>query len=153
MADSKKLSENKRRFLAEQIKAAAISWGIARAEASEIDHINILQATLLAMQRAFLPLKSETDYVMVDGNRLPDLQCPGEAVIKGDQLIAEISAASILAKVARDEEMQILDRLYPGYQFSVHKGYPTQLHLSRLQEMGITAQHRKSFAPVKKYLV
>lgn len=152
LTDSKKLTEKKRRLLAEQIKANALCWAVARAEASEIDRINILQATLVAMQRAFSQLEHRPDYVMVDGNRLPNLDCPGEAVVQGDLLIAEISAASILAKVARDEEMQVLDRLYPGYAFAVHKGYPTQQHLLKLQHLGVTAQHRKSFAPVKKYL-
>lgn len=153
LTDSKKLTEKKRRILAEQIKASAIAWAVGRAEASEIDRINILQASLVAMQRAFSQLECPADYAMVDGNRLPKLDCPGEAVIQGDLLIAEISAASILAKVARDEEMQTLDRLYPGYAFAVHKGYPTQLHLLKLQELGVTEQHRKSFGPVKKYLV
>jgi ribonuclease HII len=139
-------------MLSEQIKANALCWAVARAEASEIDRINILQATLVAMQRAFSQLEQRPDYVMVDGNRLPNLDCPGEAVVQGDLLIAEISAASILAKVARDQEMLILDRLYPGYDFAVHKGYPTQQHLLKLQQLGISAQHRKSFAPVKKYL-
>ena len=152
LADSKKLSAKKRRLLAAQIKASALCWAVGRAEASEIDSINILQATFLAMQRAFSQLDYPADFVMVDGNRLPKLYCPGEAVIKGDQLITEISAASILAKVARDEEMLILDRLYPGYQFAVHKAYPTKLHLMKLQQLGVTRQHRKTYAPVKKYL-
>lgn len=152
LTDSKKLTEKKRRLLAEQIKADALCWAVARAEASEIDRINILQATFVAMQRAFSQLEIQPDYVMVDGNRLPKLDCPGEAMVQGDLLIAEISAASILAKVARDQEMTTLDRLYPGYAFAVHKGYPTQQHLLKLQQLGITAQHRKSFVPVKKYL-
>ncbi len=151
--DSKKLSEKKRRLLAEQIKTSACAWAVARAEASEIDRINILQASLIAMQRAFTHVAHLSNYVMVDGNRLPVMHCPGEAIIQGDQLIAEISAASILAKVARDEEMLILDRLYPGYDFAIHKGYPTILHRAKLKELGITPQHRTSFAPVKKYLV
>ena len=153
LTDSKKLSEKKRRLLADQIKASALAWAVARAEASEIDRINILQATFVAMQRAFSQLQYKPDYVLVDGNRLPKLDCPGEAIVQGDLLATEISAASILAKVARDEEMQTLDRLYPGYDFAVHKGYPTQLHLLKLQELGVTAQHRKSFAPVKKHLI
>lgn len=153
MADSKKLSANQRKIIAGQIKERAICWAIGRAEASEIDHINILQATFIAMQRAFSLLEVPADYVMIDGNCLPKLNCPGEAVIKGDQLIPEISAASILAKVARDEEMLILDRLYPGYGLAQHKGYPTQQHLSSLQQIGISSQHRKSFAPVKKFLL
>lgn len=152
LADSKKLSENKRRALAAEIRTSALCWAVGRAEASEIDRINILQATFLAMQRAFSQLNPTAEYVLVDGNRLPELHCPGESVIQGDQLIAEISAASILAKVARDEEMLILDRLYPGYQFAVHKGYPTRLHITQMQTLGVTAQHRKSFAPVKKQL-
>ncbi len=153
LTDSKKLSEKQRQRLAEHIKASALSWAIARAEASEIDRINILQATLVAMQRAFARLDVRPDYVMVDGNRLPQLDCPAEAVVQGDLLIAEISAASILAKVARDDEMLTLDRFYPGYGFAVHKGYPTARHLAALQQLGITPQHRRSFAPVKKYLV
>jgi len=152
LTDSKKLSEKKRRLLAEQIKATAISWTLARAEASEIDRINILQATLLAMQRAYSQLAVRPALVKVDGNRLPDIACDAEAVVQGDLLIAEISAASILAKVARDEEMQVLDRLYPGYQFAVHKGYPTKQHIAAINQLGITPQHRQSFAPVKKVL-
>lgn len=150
LTDSKKLTEKKRRLLAEQIKAKALCWAVARAEASEIDRINILQATMVAMQRAVAGLEHRPDGVRVDGNRLPKLDMPGEAIVQGDLLVAEISAASILAKVARDEEMQTLDRLYPGYDFAVHKGYPTQQHLAALQQLGITPQHRKSFAPVKK---
>lgn len=152
LTDSKKLTEKKRRLLAEQIKCSALSWAIGRAEASEIDRINILQATMVAMQRAFSQLHIKPDFIKVDGNRLPSIACPGEAVVQGDLLVAEISAASILAKVARDEEMQVLDRLYPGYQFATHKGYPTQLHLQALQRLGITPQHRRSFAPVRKLL-
>ncbi len=152
LTDSKKLTEKKRFLLAEEIKANALSWAVARAEASEIDRINILKATFLAMQRAFSQLDHRPHYVLVDGNRLPDIDCPAEAVVQGDLLVAEISAASILAKVARDQEMQTLARLYPGYDFAIHKGYPTQQHLSALQQMGVTPQHRKSFAPVKKYL-
>lgn len=152
LTDSKMLTPARRSLLAEQIKDAALAWSIGRAEASEIDAINILQATFLAMQRAFAALASRTDLVMVDGNRLPKLPCPAQAVVQGDKLITEISAASILAKVARDEEMQILDRLYPGYDFAVHKGYPTPKHLMKLQELGISLQHRKSFAPVKKHI-
>ena len=153
LTDSKKLSEKKRLVLAEQIKASAICWAVGRAEASEIDRINILQATLVAMQRAFSQLNPHPDFVKVDGNRLPILDCPAEAIVQGDLLIPEISAASILAKVARDTEMLVLDKLYPGYQFSVHKGYPTSLHLQALQRLGVTKQHRHSFAPVRKVLM
>ncbi|NOV30096.1 ribonuclease HII [Methylomonas sp. ZR1] len=153
LTDSKKLTEKKRKLLAEQIKSNALCWAVARAEASEIDTINILQATMVAMQRAVSQLEYRPDAVKVDGNRLPVVDIPGEAIVQGDLLVAEISAASILAKVARDEEMQTLDRLYPGYAFAIHKGYPTQQHLAALQQLGISPQHRKSFAPVKKYLV
>ncbi len=152
LTDSKKLTEKKRIVLAAEIKAKALCWAVARAEASEIDRINILQATFVAMQRAYSQLKIKPDYIKVDGNRLPQIDCPGEAVVQGDSLIAEISAASILAKVARDQEMEVLDRLYPGYQFAVHKGYPTQLHQAALAQLGVTPQHRRSYAPVKKLL-
>lgn len=152
LADSKKLTEGKRTQLAQQIKNQALCWAIGRAEASEIDRINILQASMLAMQRAVSQLQIQPDFIKVDGNRLPKLACPAEAIVQGDALVAEISAASIIAKVARDEEMQILDRLYPGYQFAVHKAYPTQLHQQALQQLGISPQHRTSFAPVKKLI-
>lgn len=153
LTDSKKLTEKKRRLLAEQIKASAVCWAVGRAEASEIDTINILQATLVAMQRAFSMLEPSPVFAKVDGNRLPTLPCPAQAIVQGDLLVAEISAASILAKVARDEEMLTLDRLYPGYHFAVHKGYPTQQHLTALQQQGVTPQHRRSFAPVRKILL
>ncbi len=152
LTDSKKLSEKKRSLLAREIKANALCWAVARADASEIDRINILQATFVAMQRAFNQLSMRPDYVMVDGNRLPAIDCPGEAVVGGDALIAEISAASILAKVARDEEMATLDLFYPGYGFAVHKGYPTKAHLAALAQLGVTPLHRTSYAPVKKFL-
>jgi ribonuclease HII len=152
LADSKKLTESKRAQLAQQIKNQALCWAIGRAEASEIDCINILQASMLAMQRAISQLKIRPDFIKVDGNRLPELDTPAEAIVQGDSLVAEISAASIIAKVARDEEMQILDRLYPGYYFSIHKAYPTQLHQQALQQLGISPQHRTSFAPVKKLI-
>jgi ribonuclease HII len=152
LADSKKLTESKRAQLAQKIKNQALCWAIGRAEASEIDRINILQASMLAMQRAISQLKIRPDFIKVDGNRLPELDTPAEAIVQGDSLIAEISAASIIAKVARDEEMQILDRLYPGYHFSIHKAYPTQLHQQALQQLGISPQHRTSFAPVKKLI-
>ncbi len=152
LTDSKQLSEKKRNALADELKASALCWAVGRAEPSEIDTINILQASLVAMQRAFSQLSLRPDYVKVDGNRLPQLDCPGEAVVQGDLLIAEISAASILAKVARDAELQMLDRLYPDYGFGIHKGYPTAQHLKALQQFGITPLHRRSFAPVKKIL-
>lgn len=153
LTDSKKLTEKKRQLLAVEIKAKALAWAVGRAEASEIDRINILQATMLAMQRAFSQLSVRPDLIKVDGNRLPDIDCPGEAIVQGDLLIAEISAASILAKVARDTEMQVLEQWYPGYGLAVHKGYPTQQHLAALQQLGVTAHHRRTFAPVKKRLI
>lgn len=152
LTDSKKLTAKRRELLAAQIKSDALCWSIGRAEANEIDAINILQASLLAMQRAVSQLAIQPDLALVDGNRLPVLPCKGQAIVQGDLLIAEISAASILAKVARDSEMLVLDRLYPGYEFATHKGYPTALHLAKLQQLGITPQHRKSFAPVKKLI-
>lgn len=152
LTDSKKLSESKRRLLADEIKAKALAWAIGRAEPSEIDRLNILQATFVAMQRAYAMLPVRPDFVKVDGNRLPRLDSPAEAIVQGDSLVAEISAASILAKVARDEEMQVLDRLYPDYGIAIHKGYPTARHLAALKQYGITPLHRKSFAPVRKIL-
>ena len=152
LTDSKKLTAKRRELLAAQIKSDALCWSIGRAEANEIDAINILQASLLAMQRAVSQLAIQPDLALVDGNRLPVLPCKGQAIVQGDLLIAEISAASILAKVARDSEMLVLDRLYPGYEFATHKGYPPALHLAKLQQLGITPQHRKSFAPVKKLI-
>ena len=104
------------------------------------------------MARAFAGLRTRPDWVCVDGRDYPDIACPGETIIQGDQLIAEISAASIIAKVHRDREMQFLDSVYPGYEFSRHKGYPTRLHLQKLEQLGVTRVHRKSFAPVKNYL-
>jgi ribonuclease HII len=152
LTDSKKLSDSKRRQLAEHIKSHAISWAIGRAEASEIDRINILQASLLAMQRAFSQLSVPADVAQVDGNRLPELPCPAQAIVQGDLTVSAISAASILAKVARDDEMAVLHQLYPDYGFATHKGYPTALHLACLQQHGVTPHHRLSFAPVKKLL-
>lgn len=152
LADSKKLSEKKRLLLAEEIKAKAICWSLGRAEPEEIDQLNILHATMLAMQRAVAGLNIQPDFVLVDGNRIPTLPMPAQAVIKGDSLVAEISAASILAKVARDQEMDELDEQYPEYGFAKHKGYPTKLHFEKLAQFGATPFHRKSFAPVKKIL-
>ena len=153
LTDSKQLSAIKRDQLAAQIKASALAWAIGRAEASEIDRHNILQATFIAMQRAFSQIADLADYVLVDGNRLPPaLNCPGETIVQGDRLIAEISAASILAKTARDAEMDTLEQFYPGYGFTLHKAYPTKFHVNQLQLLGVTPQHRRSFAPVKKLL-
>lgn len=152
LADSKKLTPSRRTQLSQEIQMLALDWSIGRADPSEIDQINILQASLLAMQRAFLGLKTRPDWVYVDGNKLPILTCPGEAVIGGDQLIPEISAASILAKVYRDNEMAFIDSLYPGFEFSKHKGYPTKVHLQSLDQQGPTEIHRFSYAPVSKRL-
>lgn len=152
LADSKKLSEKRRIALAEEIKAKALSWSFGRAEPEEIDRLNILHATMLAMRRAVAGLAITPDFVLVDGNRIPPLPMPAQAVVKGDSLVAEISAASILAKVARDLEMAELDKQYPAYGFAQHKGYPTKLHFEKLAELGATPFHRKSFAPVAKIL-
>lgn len=150
--DSKKLSEKKRNALYQEICANAADFAIATASVAEIDRINILQARLLAMRRAFLGLKKTVDYALVDGNRLPNLPVDAKAIIKGDGLVDAISAASILAKVARDQSMYELDALYPEYGFAKHKGYGTKQHMQALKEYGPTSAHRKSFAPVAKYL-
>ncbi len=152
LADSKQLSAKRREALAGHIRASALAWALGRAEASEIDRMNILQASLLAMRRAYAQIAAWADYAKVDGNRWPELPCPGEAIVGGDQLIAEISAASILAKTARDAEMLTLDLLYPGYGFAGHKAYPTREHVARLQALGPSPQHRRSFAPVRRFL-
>lgn len=148
--DSKKLSEKKRLALAEEIKQKALAWSLGRAEPEEIDELNILHATMLAMKRAVENLKIQPHLVLVDGNRVPDVVMPAQAIVKGDSLVAEISAASILAKVSRDHEMEELDKQYPQYAFAKHKGYPTKLHLEKLAEFGPLPQHRRSFSPVRK---
>lgn len=152
LADSKKLSEKRRLALAEAIKQNALAWSLGRAEPHEIDQLNILHATMLAMQRAVAGLAVQPDFVLVDGNRIPSLPMPTQAVVQGDNLVAEISAASILAKVARDQEMAELDKLFPEYGFAQHKGYPTKLHFEKLAQFGATPFHRKSFAPVAQVL-
>lgn len=152
LADSKKLTEKKRLALAQEIKQKALAWALGRAEPEEIDQLNILHATMLAMQRAVKSLKIQPHFVLVDGNRIPQLDMPAQAVVKGDSLVAEISAASILAKVARDQEMCELDQQFPQYEFAKHKGYPTKVHLEKLNEFGALPQHRRSFAPVRKAL-
>jgi ribonuclease HII len=152
LTDSKKLSKKRREQLAVEIKDKAFSWCIARAEPLEIDQINILQASLLAMQRAVAGLDHAPDHCLVDGNKLPDLSCTAEAIVKGDLTEPAISAASIIAKVARDQEMCEMDIKYPGYGFAQHKGYPTKLHVAALTTQGVTEIHRKSFAPVRQHI-
>lgn len=152
LADSKKLSDKKRELLAVEIKNKALAWALGRAEVEEIDQINILQATLLAMQRALAALPIKPDHVLVDGNRCPHYDGSIEAVVGGDGCVAEISAASILAKVSRDHELIELDQQYPEYGFARHKGYPTKAHISALQQYGVTPVHRRSFSPVRTVL-
>ncbi|WP_440862825.1 ribonuclease HII [Symbiopectobacterium purcellii] len=152
LADSKQLSEKRRLALYDEIKDKALSWSLGRAEPEEIDQLNILHATMLAMQRAVAGLHLTLDYVLIDGNRCPLLPVPALAVVKGDSRVAEISAASILAKVTRDREMVELDARFPEYGFAQHKGYPTAYHLEKLALLGATEYHRRSFAPVKRVL-
>ncbi|EAR63054.1 ribonuclease HII [Neptuniibacter caesariensis] len=152
LADSKKLTAKRREALYHEIKDKALAWCVASASPEEIDQINILHASMLAMKRAVegLPLKAE--FVYVDGNRSPDLECPSEPVVKGDSKIPEISAASILAKVDRDREMEELDKTYPQYGFAKHKGYPTAAHFAALKEHGPLLEHRRSFKPVRELI-
>ena len=153
LADSKKLTDKKRQALAIEIKQKALCYAIGRCSPSEIDELNILHATMLAMTRAVEGLSTQPDFVFVDGNRLPKLAMPAQAVVKGDSLVAEISAASILAKVARDDEMLELDTRYPQYGFAGHKGYPTKAHFAALEQYGAIDEHRKSFKPVQRVLM
>ncbi|MFQ3196317.1 MAG: ribonuclease HII [Paraglaciecola sp.] len=153
LADSKKLSAKKRESLFSQITQHALAWSIGRASPQEIDELNILHATMLAMKRAVQGLSIQPHHVRVDGNRCPDWHYCSEAVIKGDSLFAEISAASIIAKVTRDAEMVALDLRYPAYGFAQHKGYPTKLHMQKLAELGPLAEYRMSFKPVQQSLV
>lgn len=150
--DSKKLTAARREVLFEEIQEKALAWCIARAEASEVDQLNILQATMLAMQRAIAGLAVRPQLALIDGNRCPQLDMPSAAVIQGDARVPAIAAASILAKVSRDREMRALDLVYPGYDLAQHKGYPTPAHLDALQRLGPTAIHRRSFAPVRVLL-
>ncbi|MGB7803166.1 ribonuclease HII [Buttiauxella sp.] len=152
LADSKKLSEKRRLALFDEITEKALAWSLGRAEPEEIDQLNILHATMLAMQRAVAGLKIVPEYVLIDGNRCPALPMPSLAVVKGDSRVEEISAASIIAKVTRDREMTELDLCFPQYGFAQHKGYPTAFHLEKLAEHGATEHHRRSFAPVKRAL-
>lgn len=160
LADSKKLTERKRDALAIEIKAHALAWSVASSSVEEIDRINILQASLLAMQRAVTQLQAEFQHVLaeieilvqVDGNKCPTLNLPCEAIVKGDSKVQAISAASILAKTARDAELYLLDQQYPMYGFAQHKGYPTAAHMTQLQQFGVSPVHRRSYAPVKALL-
>jgi len=153
LRDSKKLSESKRYFLAEQIKKNALAWTVGICSADEIDELNIHQATLLAMQRAIKTLKIHTSIkIMVDGLFCPQVEFSCEAIVKGDDKVAEISAASIIAKTERDLKMIEIDKVYPAYQFKKHKGYPTKLHIEMIKSHGLCEHHRKSFSPIKEIL-
>jgi len=152
LRDSKKLTAARREQLYAAIYQQATAVAVGRASVAEIDQVNILQASLLAMRRAVEQLEPQPEYVLVDGNRLPRWAYPGQAVVKGDSRYACISAASIVAKVVRDREMVLLAQRYPEYQFERHKGYPTAAHLQALQRYGATACHRRSFAPVRRAL-
>jgi len=154
LADSKKLSAARRDHLAREIRTRAIAWSVAWSDPAEIDAINILAATMLAMRRAILGLSVTPTMVQIDGNRLPDLafgdvRLEGEAIVGGDGIVASISAASIIAKTTRDGIMEFLDRIHPEYEFARHKGYGTRVHMDRLREHGPCVQHRNSFAPVR----
>lgn len=160
LADSKKLTEKKRDALSIEIKQHAFAWAIATSSVEEIDSINILHASMLSMKRAIETMQiqfgdvlaGKNILVQVDGNRCPEISLPCEAIIKGDSKVQAISAASILAKVARDANLYELDKQYPQYGFAQHKGYPTKLHMTLLQEHGVSPVHRRSYAPVRKLL-
>lgn len=151
LTDSKKLTEKKRDALFDEIKEKALAWCLGRAEVDEIDELNILHASMLAMQRAVEGLTPQPDYALVDGNRCPNLPCPCEPIVKGDLTEPAISAASIIAKVTRDREMEALEEVYPGYGLAKHKGYPTKVHMEALANLGPSEIHRRSFGPVKKF--
>jgi len=150
--DSKRLSARRRMQLDVEIRHHALAWAVGRAEVEEIDRLNILQASLLAMQRAVNDLSLLPQQVLVDGNQCPQLACPVDAIVKGDSKVPAIAAASILAKVARDRELEVLDAYYPGYGFAQHKGYPTRDHLEALRCLGVTPKHRRSYKPVQACL-
>lgn len=150
--DSKKITQKKRELISSEIKSNALAWSLGRAEVEEIDEINILKASLLAMKRAIESLALMPKLVAVDGQYTPDVDIEKIAIIKGDSLVPAISAASIIAKVARDNEMIQFEETYPGYGFSSHKGYPTKKHIESLEQLGITKIHRRSYAPVAKYI-
>lgn len=152
LADSKKLSEKRRNHLALEIKQHALAWAIAEASVKEIDNINILRASLLAMRRAIEMLQIRPHEVLVDGLYCPDTGLPSRAIVRGDNSVASISAASILAKTARDASMLLLHDTYPQYGFAAHKGYPTEAHLAALRIHGVSVEHRSSFRPVREIL-
>lgn len=150
--DSKKLSARRREQLADQVRDRAIAWSVVSVDAGQIDRINILQATMLAMQQAVEQLAVQPAHVFIDGNRCPQITVPATAIVKGDARIAAISAASILAKVERDAQMLVLHETYPQYGFDKHKGYPTKAHFEALAEHGPCPQHRTSYKPVRECL-
>jgi ribonuclease HII len=152
LQDSKRLSAARREALYDQICDRAMAWSTGSASVEEIDRLNILQATMLAMQRAVTGLEPAAEHALIDGNRCPDLGCPVRAIVRGDSLVAAISAASILAKVTRDRQMLALDENYPGYGFASHKGYPSKAHLDALERLGVLPVHRRTFAPVRRIL-
>ncbi len=153
LGDSKTLSEKTRFRLAEQIRQKSVAWAIGQVEHEEIDELNILNASMLAMQKAVQALGVAPHHVQVDGNRCPELNCSVEAIVKGDAIIRAIGAASILAKVTRDTIMIEMDERYPGYGFAKHKGYPTRQHNDALARLGVCEIHRRSYAPVRKFLL
>lgn len=152
LQDSKRLTAARREHLYGEIQQKALAWTVASAGVGEIDRINILQATMLAMQRAVEALQPAAEFALIDGNRCPSLPCPAQAVVKGDSRVAAISAASIMAKVTRDREMLSLDRQYPGYGLAQHKGYPSKAHIEALERLGVTPVHRRSYAPVRRVM-
>lgn len=152
LADSKQLTARRRERLDLEIREKALCWSLGRAEVDEIDRLNILHASMLAMKRAVESLSILPQHALIDGNRCPALSCSAEAIVGGDATVSAISAASILAKVARDREMVELDSLYPGYGLARHKGYPTKVHIEALQALGASPIHRRSFGPVKRLL-
>jgi ribonuclease HII len=152
LADSKAMTAKRREALNIEIRQKALCWAIARAEVDEIDELNILHASMLAMQRAVELLAIQPEHAQIDGNRCPSLRCSAEAIVKGDQSVPCISAASIIAKVERDREMIELEMVYPGYGFASHKGYPTRAHMQALAEHGVTPVHRYSFGPVARLM-
>ncbi|WP_419835071.1 ribonuclease HII [Endozoicomonas atrinae] len=150
--DSKKLSEKRREELFDVICHGALAWSLGRADVAEIDELNILHATMLAMQRAVEGLSVKPELAYIDGNRCPNLSCRAEAIVKGDSRVPEIAAASIIAKVTRDREMVIMDSEWPGYGIAGHKGYPTKVHMEALRKLGPAPVHRRSFKPVRELI-